>query len=420
MTLSRGRFKQLFLTAAILLVFIAAAVPAGAYAPEGAPEPSLLVMQVIDNQFYMWHEYINKTDGSLSVYLLEPYKKALNAAETAELFEASRLWEKQSLESINITTDTDFNSEPMIDNRTPVDGSLATKYPYNNIGYLDVRFSGSNIRGTAFLISPHVALTNGHNVYTNDLGGWFSRIYFSPGQYETAWPDTVQPYSTKSPLKVETNSLYLKYEDEGNRDMSVIYDYAALLFEQPFAGIDTFIPLQFNYIPEQVSIPGYPGLVRNKKTLGMWDSKGSLLGSDQYFLYYNAFTSPGNSGSPVVVYNQQAGTYRVIALHTFASYEESFSGGIHFNGNNRQMIEKWLRWAPETTPQPDIVLLKGDINADELINVIDAVLVSQFVLGLIDLDQEARDRADVNEDGLVNVLDAAMIMQYALGLIYAF
>lgn len=56
----------------------------------------------------------------------------------------------------------------------------------------------------------------------------------------------------------------------------------------------------------------------------------------------------------------------------------------------------------------------GDVNEDGEINVLDAILVMDYTIGLQNLTGDQLEAADVNRDGRVNVQDATMIMQYVL------
>jgi len=58
----------------------------------------------------------------------------------------------------------------------------------------------------------------------------------------------------------------------------------------------------------------------------------------------------------------------------------------------------------------------GDVNSSNGINIVDALLIAQFYVGLdpADFDEAA---ADVNADGKINIVDALLIAQYYVGLI---
>ena len=57
----------------------------------------------------------------------------------------------------------------------------------------------------------------------------------------------------------------------------------------------------------------------------------------------------------------------------------------------------------------------GDNNADQLINVLDIVMLMDFILGNQTADDLQFAIADINVDGLLNVLDVVMIMDIVLG-----
>ena len=371
---------RVFLLLTSLIIIVMLSLPAQAASSEFDqgyfPSQHNLIMQIIKGRLYKWHESTDEAGNPL-VYLLEPENKLLSEAEIKTLYQDSRQWlnqyERQNFSAgLTISGFTDFKSmdhyldpvlagqlpisreiemQAMVDNRTAVGGTRAVTYPYFNTGFIKIDFNDDYMRGTGFLISPYVVLTNAHNVYSNELGGWFKNIEFSPAQYETVWPNIFEPFGSANPVLAETNESYIFYENNGNRDQTIKYDYAALFFDQAFSGIDTFVPLEFNYEPEQVMVIGYPGIVQDANTMGMWKAEGTLINKDTHCLYYDAYTSGGSSGSPVFSYNAQADTYRVVAVHSFAS-PGNFSGGPHLNELNRNNIENWLNWEPQETNNP--------------------------------------------------------------------
>jgi hypothetical protein len=70
--------------------------------------------------------------------------------------------------------------------------------------------------------------------------------------------------------------------------------------------------------------------------------------------------------------------------------------------------------AGDTTPDPDTQL--GDANGNGSIDIIDALLVAQYYVGLNPSNFDIA-RADVTRDGLVNIVDALRIAQCYVGLI---
>jgi V8-like Glu-specific endopeptidase len=337
--------------------------------------PGQIVIQIIDNELYKWFEFIDQNnENHLTVYLLEPESKLLDPAETRELLQASRKWEEQ----LNLTSlsTRQIELENLVDSRTAIENSKSIVYPYNTIGILMIDFASEYIRGTGFLISPYTVLTNAHNLYSSSLGGWHRTARFSPGQYETTWPESVRPFSTLQPVKFEVNQTFLRFESYNDRENLIRYDYAALFFDQPFNGINTFMPLQFDYIPATVAVVGYPGFIRGAPSQGQWLAEGIILSHDNHCLFYDAFTSGGSSGSPVFEYNVAAGTYRVIAIHSFAYENQQISGGPHLNSLNLELIESWLRWTPDLTNNPTVMLALDKTTMTLSVGGIEALVVS--------------------------------------------
>lgn len=62
----------------------------------------------------------------------------------------------------------------------------------------------------------------------------------------------------------------------------------------------------------------------------------------------------------------------------------------------------------------------GDVDLDDEITTIDALLVLRYSLGEAELEPEQLLNADVNSDGVVDSLDALLILRFALGMISEF
>ena len=66
------------------------------------------------------------------------------------------------------------------------------------------------------------------------------------------------------------------------------------------------------------------------------------------------------------------------------------------------------------------VLSAGDVSEDGTVTAYDAVLILQYVVGLIPLSQSQQQIADVSDDGTISAYDAALILRYVVGLIDEF
>jgi hypothetical protein len=76
-----------------------------------------------------------------------------------------------------------------------------------------------------------------------------------------------------------------------------------------------------------------------------------------------------------------------------------------------------ITYQGSTTPLPSQG--PGDVNQDEDISIVDALLTAQYYVGLDPLDFNP-DAADTNCDGSINIVDALLIAQYYVGLITEF
>jgi hypothetical protein len=61
-------------------------------------------------------------------------------------------------------------------------------------------------------------------------------------------------------------------------------------------------------------------------------------------------------------------------------------------------------------------VIKGDVNGDNQITIVDALFVAQYTVGLRTLNSQQLAAADVNNDGQVTIVDALFIAQYTVGL----
>jgi hypothetical protein len=77
----------------------------------------------------------------------------------------------------------------------------------------------------------------------------------------------------------------------------------------------------------------------------------------------------------------------------------------------------------EDTPDIDFSLalgIRGDANSDGKVSMVDAMLIAQCVVGLIDCGSIDRTMADVNCSGSVTMVDAMLVAQKVVGLIDEF
>jgi len=61
-------------------------------------------------------------------------------------------------------------------------------------------------------------------------------------------------------------------------------------------------------------------------------------------------------------------------------------------------------------------VLKGDVNGDGMINIIDATEIQKYLASIIEFDNQAKKSADFNGDSFINVVDATGIQKYLVNL----
>lgn len=370
--------------------------------PDGLEKrlPSRVVLQHIDGVFHKWEEYDLAETGTFCIFLKKPEHRPLSVGEARTLLESSARWREQApaagarevldpddprlqalpatpklpadfrIRDVPASTEPDKpapraypdperrsgisperaplpNPENVIGTDTRIRVTNTEIYPYNTIGFVGNTYaSGNRYRGTGFIISPHVVLTNGHVIYDLDEGGYAARIDFSPGQTQRfEGNEPIRPYGTFSASSWQTNTRYI---DALHNDPAVqfSYDYAALFFDRSFSreGIGTYMPLVFNIAASGIiNLAGYPAAVQDEgNSRAMWSSVGRVLDNSSRIVYYNADTSGGNSGSPVWEYFPDIGVRRIIAIHALGT--PSYNGGPRLIAENQSIIETWMCW----------------------------------------------------------------------------
>lgn len=62
--------------------------------------------------------------------------------------------------------------------------------------------------------------------------------------------------------------------------------------------------------------------------------------------------------------------------------------------------------------EPDTEFMYGDVNRDENIDLSDLTVLCLYLLGDVELTEEALKASDVSGDGLINIADIAHLKQY--------
>jgi hypothetical protein len=83
-------------------------------------------------------------------------------------------------------------------------------------------------------------------------------------------------------------------------------------------------------------------------------------------------------------------------------------------GNGIELVSASSSTNP--TPTPTGPINRGDVNSDGSCDIVDALLVAQFYVGLNPLNFD-QSKADADCNGAIDIIDALLIAQYYVGLI---
>jgi len=343
-------------------------------------EPSRGIAQVIENTFYWWHEYaLPRADGTTSVCVVmkKPEPSPLTARQARILLTASAMCSLHVHEPEETVTlapsdagagllpiDPLFFADRASSVLKTVVGSddrvrvvTTACFPWNTHCFLQIDFPpapvsiGAGWRATGFLVSPYVLLTCGHVVYDQRTNSWVERILITPGQRQViAGGPIVRPYGIREGVEYHTNADYL----EGNREL----DYGAVFFNKPFAGIDTYLPLEFSFDPmtpdDLICLAGYPAEVHldtiraESDSRALWEAYGFVYCAAPHTLYHTIDSSDGDSGGPVRRTTGPMETGRVVAIHHGSTV--FFNAAVRLAPHNEELIAEWMQWVPQNEP----------------------------------------------------------------------
>ena len=125
-------------------------------------------------------------------------------------------------------------------------------------------------------------------------------------------------------------------------------------------------------------------------------------------------SSNTSTASPITdTFGTQSGRYIRITVTGASTYTGDWISLIEFEASEEAAA------TPTPTPAPTSAGNLGDVNNDGMIDIVDALLVAQYYVGLnpSNFDQS---KADTNCDGNVDIVDALLIAQYYVGLITDF
>lgn len=208
----------------------------------------------------------------------------------------------------------------------PPDGRYsvnASQYPYRCIGVLVAFYSnGSSTYGTAYMISPNVAVTAGHCIYDKELLEFPSAMIFYPGASGNGNISDSYGYANAVEAAVSVE-WYTSLDDN--------YDWGVVSFGNNYIGSNCGY-LGISYIDRNpagrtVTISGYP----NEYQFNQYAHSGTIQSSSTTYIFnYDVDVTQGQSGAPILYYN--SGSWFTLGVHTT---EQFYAGTVYRNSGAR-------------------------------------------------------------------------------------
>lgn len=256
----------------------------------------------------------------------------------------------------------------------------------------------------------NITLQDGYNYYipkmfTVDGTISYTRTIETAGDENKGWSTIVLPFSVDKVMNATDNQQvdWTHRSDSENKDFFLKEFVGLNDTEVAFENVETWMP----NVPYIISVPGgNNGLVGKEMEFSSTSTKvfpmetSTVVTNDYSFIG----TPYEKTLSNVYVMNS-TGT-------AFEPSEEATVGA----GNAYFTVSSALTPQPTNIPISDYVpeILLGDANGDGVVNVSDAVLVVNYILGG-DCPEIVFENADVNGDKTLNVSDAVGIVSIILG-----
>lgn len=214
-----------------------------------------------------------------------------------------------------------------------------TLYPWRLNAELKISVPGSTdlFLGTGWFIGPYAVITAAHAVYPRQSGvytGWASQIEVIPGMNGL---DSPPPYgSFKSSL------FYCP--DGWAQQGGLQYDYGVILLNQAVGSdVGTFgyaVYADYDIQSAVANLAGYPVNAPDGSPAQFteWYAAGNVAKVDDFFVYYNLGTMPGESGS--CVYRNLGDQSFAMAVHT-AGFDSGLNRGLRITPPIFNNLQTW-------------------------------------------------------------------------------
>ena len=139
-------------------------------------------------------------------------------------------------------------------------------------------------------------------------------------------------------------------------------------------------------------------------------------GDDEILLQYKEFNNTSVGSYPIGFWDDVVhGAYSTVGLENHLGND-----GLQYTFNNqypnaaKELSDQSALFITTKLPELDLGGMLGDINQDNLINVLDVVIIVNHILEEILIEPELMYLADVNQDGLIDILDIVVLVSWIL------
>jgi glutamyl endopeptidase len=214
------------------------------------------------------------------------------------------------------------------DIRDPIEDT--SQLPWCNIcQILSIWQDGHRTVGTGWLSRTHTIFTAGHNLFSENGG--------SPAFQVTVVPKrNGEMVNSEDYYEAHSFNAHPKWLSERSRK----HDVGVIWLEEPIGtnlgwfGFAVYSDSKLQDLP--VVTAGYP---MDKPIGTQWTTKGQIKNYDEFFLYYELDTYPGQSGSPIFVYEGEKRI--VVGIHAYGGLKENQC--LRINDDVYDLLHQWAQ-----------------------------------------------------------------------------
>lgn len=235
-----------------------------------------------------------------------------------------------------LTFGTDRQSRAPIgtDDRQRV--TRTAEYPYRAIAHLSITppGGGNAVVGTGFFLGPRLIVTAGHCVFFRGSPfGWAQQIVVTPGADGAA-----EPFGAIVSAKFQSNSNWTDHGLDGS-------DYGAIILNRDLGNQTGTIAMEpvTGTPAAEFELAGYPTF--QPRVLGipaaktMWNHTGPVTNANVDSLFTTIDTSPGQSGSPLLLRRSDL----PVAVGILVEPQVGANRVIRLTPEMREHLAGWLR-----------------------------------------------------------------------------